>query len=151
MRPSPSSRRPAAGERVGDGPEALLSRAKPPGQMAGTIDTYFEAWNATDDAERRILIERCLTNDVELIDENGRFSGHDGLGALMAKFHQAVPGGRIVKTSGFDEFEGITRYSWDVVDADGNTKSGGLDVVEQGADGRLRRIVMFHGPLPALG
>lgn len=37
--------------------------------MAGTIDTYFEAWNATDDAERRILIERCLTNDVELIDE----------------------------------------------------------------------------------
>jgi hypothetical protein len=120
-------------------------------QMAGTIDTYFEAWNATDDAERCILIERCLTNDVELIDENGRFSGHDGLGALMAKFHQAVPGGRIVKTSDFDEFEGITRYSWDVVDADGNTKSGGLDVVEQGADGRLRRIVMFHGPLPALG
>lgn len=119
--------------------------------MAGTIDTYFEAWNATDDAERRILIERCLTDDVELIDENGRFSGHDGLGALMAKFHQAVPGGRIVKTSGFDEFEGITRYSWDVVDADGNTKSGGLDVVEQGADGRLQRIVMFHGPLPALG
>ena len=74
--------------------------------MAETIDTYFDAWNATDDAERRTLIERCLTNDVELIDENGRFSGHDGLGALMAKFHQDVPGGRIVKTSGFDEFEG---------------------------------------------
>jgi hypothetical protein len=69
----------------------------------------------------------------------------------MAKFHQAVPGGRIVKTSGFDEFDGITRYAWDVVDADGNTKSGGLDVVEQGADGRLQRIVMLHGPLPALG
>jgi hypothetical protein len=44
----------------------------------------------------------------------------------MAKFHQAVPGGRIVKTSGFDEFEGITRYSWDVIDAEGNTTSGGL-------------------------
>ena len=119
--------------------------------MAETIDTYFDAWNATDDAERRSLIARCLTSDVELIDENGRFSGHDGLGALMAKFHQAVPGGRIVKTSGFDEFEGITRYSWDVVDGDGNIASGGLDVVEEGADGRLQRIVMFHGPLPPLG
>ena len=69
--------------------------------MAETIDTYFDAWNAPDDAERGTLIERCLTSDVELIDENGQFSGHDGLGALMAKFHQEVPGGRIVKTSGF--------------------------------------------------
>jgi len=119
--------------------------------MAETIDTYFDAWNASDDAERRTLIERCLTTDVELIDENGRFSGHDGLAALMAEFHQNVPGGRIVKTSGFDEFEGITRYSWGVVDAAGNTASAGLDVVEEGADGRLQRIVMFHGPLPPLG
>jgi hypothetical protein len=119
--------------------------------MAETIDTYFDAWNASEDAERRTLIERCLTGDVELIDENGRFSGHDGLASLMANFHQNVPRGRIVKTSGFDEFEGITRYSWDVVDANGNTASGGLDVVEEGADGRLQRIVMFHGPLPTLG
>ena len=118
--------------------------------MAGIIDTYFDAWNATDDAERRSLIKRCLTSDVELIDENGRSNGHDGLGVLMAKFHQAVPGGRIVKTSGFDELEGITRYSWDVVDAGGNTALGGLDVVEVGGDGRLQRIIMFHGPLPAL-
>ena len=118
--------------------------------MAGAIDTYVEAWNATDDAERRALIERCLTDDVELIDENGRESGRDGLGARMAKFHQAVRGGRIVRTSGFDEFEGITRYSWDVVDGDGKTASGGLDVVEVGGDGRLQRIIMFHGPLPAV-
>lgn len=118
--------------------------------MTGTIDTYFEAWNATDDAERRALIERCLTSDVELIDENGRENGHDGLGARMAQFQQAVPGGRIVRTSGFDEFEGITRYSWDVVDASGNTASGGLDVVEEGRDGRLQRVIMFHGPLPAV-
>jgi hypothetical protein len=68
----------------------------------------------------------------------------------MAKFHQAVPGGRIDRTSGFDEFEGITRYSWDVVDADGKTASRGLDVVEEDGDGRLQHIIMFHGPLPAL-
>lgn len=64
----------------------------------------------------------------------------------MAKFHQAVPSGRIVKTSGFDEFEGGARYSWDVVDAEGTTKSGSLDVVEEGTDGRLQRIPMFHEP-----
>lgn len=69
----------------------------------------------------------------------------------MARFHQNIPGGRIVKTSGFDAFEGITRYSWDAVDAEGNTASSGLDVVEEDADGRLQRIVTFHGPLPTLG
>ena len=119
--------------------------------MSEPIDTYFDAWNETDDAARRTLVDRCLTTDVELIDENGRFIGHDDLGTLMATFHRNVPGGRIVRTSGFDQFEGITRYSWDAVDADGNTVGVGLDVVEQGSDGRLQRIVMFHGPLPALG
>src|ERR1700758_4059807 len=119
--------------------------------MDGTIDTYFEAWNETDDGARHALTKRCLAEDVVLIDEHGRFSGHDGLDALMTKFHQAVPGGRIIKTSGFDEFEGITRYSWDAVDADGNTVSDGLDVVEHDTDGRLKRIVMFHGALPTLG
>jgi hypothetical protein len=119
--------------------------------MGGTIDTYFEAWNETDDAARRALTESCLAADVVLIEEHGRFSGHDGVEALIAKFRQALPAGRIIKTSGFDEFEGITRYSWDAVDADGNTVSDGLDVVEQDTDGRLRRIVMFHGALPTLG
>jgi hypothetical protein len=119
--------------------------------MTKAIDTYFDAWNASDDGHRRALIERCLSGDVELIEENGRFSGHDGLGSLMARFHHGVPGGRIVKTSGFDEFEGIARYSWGALDADGNTVSDGVDVVEHDADGRLARILMFHGPLPALG
>jgi hypothetical protein len=68
--------------------------------MGRTIDTYFEAWNETDDAARRALIERCLADDVVLIEEHGRFSGRGGLDALMAKFHQGVPGGRIVRTSG---------------------------------------------------
>ena len=92
-----------------------------------------------------------MTTDVELIEENGRFSGHDGLAALMNKFHENVPGGRIVRTSGFDAFEGITRYSWDAVDAEGNTRSRGVDVVEGSANGLLQRIVMFHDPLPTLG
>ena len=92
-----------------------------------------------------------MAAEVELIEVHGRFSGYDGLDALMVKFHQTVPGGRIIKTSGFDEFEGITRYSWDAVDADGNTISDGLDVVEYDTDGRVRRIVMFHGALPTRG
>jgi len=116
-----------------------------------SVDTYFGAWNETDDTARRALLERCSTSDVELIDENGRFSGYDGLSALIAGFHKKVPGGRVVKSSGIDEFDGIARYSWDIVSQDGNTVMVGLDVVEQDTEGRLRRIIMFHRPLPPLG
>jgi hypothetical protein len=114
------------------------------------VDTYFDAWNEADGAARRALLERCLTGDVELVDENGRFRGYDGLGDLMARFQEQLPGGRVVKSSGIDQFDGIARYSWDIVDREGNTVMVGLDVVEQDTDGRLRRIIMFHRPLPAL-
>lgn len=118
--------------------------------MTGTVDSYFEAWNETDAAARRALLERCLTDDVELIDENGRFRRYDGLSTLIASFHAKVPGGRVVRSSGLDEFDGIGRYSWDIVSQDGDTVMVGLDVVEQDTDGRLRRIIMFHRPLPSL-
>ena len=118
--------------------------------MTDSVGTYFEAWNETDGVARRALLERCLTGDVELIDKNGHFRGYDGLSALIAGFHEKVPGGRVVKSSGIDQFDGIARYSWDILSQDGDTVLVGLDVVEQDTDGRLRRIVMFHRPLPPL-
>jgi hypothetical protein len=118
--------------------------------MTDSVDTYIGAWNEADGAERRAQLERCLTSDVELIDENGRFRGYDGLSALIAGFQEKVPGGRVVKSSGIDEFDGIARYSWDIVSEDGNRLMVGLDVVEHDTNGRLRRIIMFHRPLPPL-
>jgi hypothetical protein len=116
--------------------------------MTDSVSIYFEAWNEPDGDARRALLERCLAANVELIDENGHFRGYDGLGALIAGFHEKVPGGRVVKSSGIDQFDGIGRYSWDIIGQDGNTLMVGLDVVEQDTDGRLQRIIMFHRPLP---
>jgi SnoaL-like domain len=118
--------------------------------MTDSVDTYFDAWNESDAAARRELLERCLNGDVELVDENGRFRGYDGISALIAGFHEKLPGGRVVKSSSIDEFDGIARYSWDIVSNDGNTVMVGLDVVERDTDGRLQRIIMFHRPLPPL-
>ena len=119
-------------------------------RVTESVDTYFDAWNEPDGVARRALIDRCLTGDVELIDENGRFRGYDGLADLMARFQEKVLGGRVIRSSGIDQFEGIARYSWNIVDRGGTTILVGLDVVEQDTDGRLRRIIMFHRALPAL-
>lgn len=118
--------------------------------MTGSVDTYFDAWNEPDAAARRMLLERCLTGDIELIDENGRFRGYEGLTNLIAGFHAKVPGGRVVRSSGIDQFDGIARYSWDILAQDGNTVMVGMDVVELDSDGLLRHIIMFHRRLPSL-
>jgi hypothetical protein len=39
---------------------------------------------------------------------------------------------------------------WRIVDPAGEQVMEGLDVAERASDARLRRIVMFHGPLPEL-
>jgi SnoaL-like domain len=112
------------------------------------IDTYFQAWNETDATARRALLEGCMTADAELIDPTGRFRGVDGVGERIGGFHESSPGALVVKSSGVDQHNGLARYSWDIVDPHGNTVLVGLDVAEREDDGRLRRVLMFFGPLP---
>jgi hypothetical protein len=117
--------------------------------MTEHIETYFEAWNESDGAARRALLERCMTADVELLDPTGRFRGLDSVGDRIGGFQESAPGARVVKSSGIDQHNGMVRYSWNIVDPEDNTVMVGLDVAEHEHDGRLRRVVMFFGPLPA--
>ena len=48
-----------------------------------------------------------------------------------------------------DAHNNVERYAWKILDPSRSTVMEGLDVAERDGDGRLRRIVMFHGPLPA--
>jgi hypothetical protein len=92
------------------------------------IDTYFKAWNETDDAARRALLERSMTADVELIDPTGRFRGLGGVGDRIGGFQESARGALVVKSSGVDQHNGLARYSWDIVDPEGNTVMVGIDV-----------------------
>ena len=60
----------------------------------------------------------------------------------------SAPGTHVVQSSRLDAHNHVVRYSWSVVDGGGRELIQGLDVAERARDGRLRRISMFHGPLP---
>jgi hypothetical protein len=115
-----------------------------------TLADYFAAWNATDAGERQQLLDRCLSDDAELIDPTGRWQGIAGLSERIGNYHSSAPGTKVVFASGVDEHNGIERYAWKIVDPSGNELMEGLDIAERNAAGRLQRIVMFHGPLPAV-
>ncbi len=112
------------------------------------VAAYDAAWNEPNATERRRLLERSFTEDGVLIEPRGRFEGRDAILERIASFSERFPGARVLLTSGVDEHHGFVRYAWTIVGADGSVLLEGIDFAELGSDGRLRRVIMFFGPLP---
>ena len=113
------------------------------------VRAYDAAWNEPDQAARAELLAASLAEDAELVDPmSGRFTGRDAIDERIAGFGERFPGARLTITSGIDEHNGFARYAWELTAADGSLVLDGIDIVERDDDNRLRRIVMFFGPLP---
>ena len=117
--------------------------------MDRVLADYFAAWNETDARERGNFLRRSLTEDAQLVDPLGRWHGVDGVSNRIAQYHSTAPGTKVVLGSGVDAHNDVERYAWKIVDPTGSEIMEGLDVTQRDPDGRLSRIVMFHGPLPA--
>jgi hypothetical protein len=114
------------------------------------LESYFAAWNERDPDERRRLLERSLTDDAELLDPTGGSQGIEAIAERIGRYQADAPNTKVVIGSGLDAHNDVARYSWLIVDPDGRQVMEGLDVAERAGDGRLRRILMFFGPLPGL-
>jgi hypothetical protein len=117
--------------------------------MDDALASYFAAWNELDPGRRRRLLERSVTDDAQLIDPTGCWQGVDGLVERIGRYQSAAPGTKVVPASGVDAHNDVARYAWKIIDIQGRDVIDGLDVAERVGDGRLQRILMFHGPLPA--
>ena len=117
--------------------------------MDAVLADYFAAWNEAEASARERLLGRSLTHDAELADPQGRWRGVDGVSERIARYHSSAPGTRVVPASGTDAHNNVERYAWKIVAAKGSEVMEGLDVAERDDSGRLRRILMFHGRLPA--
>jgi mannose-6-phosphate isomerase-like protein (cupin superfamily) len=116
--------------------------------LRDAIGTYFAAWNEHDLERCRELLEQCVIGDVELVHPTfGRAHGIDPLIEWIGRYQSGMPGTTIVLASGIDAHNDLARYAWEVLDEHGEQRMAGIDVVEFAADGRLRRVVLFHGPL----
>lgn len=112
------------------------------------VGTYVAAWNAEDAENRRRMLERSLTDDVELVEPRGSWKGIAAVDERITAFRDALPGTEIVIDSGLDVHNDVVRYGWKIVDQRSQAVMRGIDVAERGDGGRLKRVLMFHGPLP---
>ena len=118
--------------------------------MDEVIARYFDAWNERDASERLRLLADCVTDDVGLVDPSGRTRGHDGLSARIGHYHANAPNTEVVPGSEVDAHNDVVRYPWKIVNPEGDVVMEGLDVAERASDGRLARVLTFHGRLPAV-
>lgn len=115
--------------------------------MDAILQMYDRAWNTSDGAERRRLLDEALTEDCDLVEPRGRYAGRAAIVERINGFTDRFPGAKVEITSKLDEHNGFGRYSWEIHDREGTEVLRGIDVVERTEDGRLRRIVMFFGDL----
>lgn len=115
--------------------------------MDPIITMYDQAWNVPDGEERRRLLEGAVTDNCELIEPRGRFTGREAIFERISGFASRFPGARVDITTNVDEHNGLARYEWTITDRDGALVLDGLDVVERAEDGKIRRVIMFFGAL----
>jgi hypothetical protein len=116
-----------------------------------TVAAYAAAWNEPDEKARRVLLERSWTDDGVYCDPTARAEGRAALVGHIGGFHAQRPGHRIEMRSGVDEHDGMLRFAWRMVGPDGAVLLDGMDFGELAVDGRLKLIVGFFGPFPAVG
>ncbi|QSQ27490.1 nuclear transport factor 2 family protein [Pyxidicoccus parkwayensis] len=118
--------------------------------LTKTIDLYLSAWNETQPTRRAELISQVWATDGRLIDPPHAAQGHTGINDMMGALHTQFPGHRFRRASGIDSHHDQVRFAWELVGPNGAVAVAGMDVGELSADGRLRRITGFFGPLPEL-
>jgi hypothetical protein len=119
--------------------------------LARLIDTYCQVWSEPDAERRAQLLAQVWSDGATYTDPTIHAASGQELLAHIANVVTRRPGAKIVRTSAIDEHHGLARFAWQLVEADGTRRPEGIDFVELSADGRIRRIIGFFGPLAAAG
>jgi len=118
--------------------------------LRATVQTYEALWSETDATRRAELIAKCLDEDAEIVGPGYLLRGHQVIAEQAARFQREQPGSTPTIASGIDAHSGWARFAVAVEAADGTVIARGLDIVEVGANGRIRRVITFWGALPTL-
>lgn len=114
-------------------------------EITEVVDTYLAAWNETDAAKRRQLLEASLGADLWYRDPMLEADGRDAFDAVLAAVQDQMPGHVIRRTSVIDHHHDVVRFNW-ALGVPGETPAfAGVDMCKHDADGKLTHIVGFAG------
>jgi hypothetical protein len=112
------------------------------------MDAYIAIWSAGDEAERTRVANHALTDDATILYPSIEARGRDRIVAATGGLQERFPSARFVAISGVEQHHGWLRAAWRMFQGDGTVLFDGVDIGETAEDGRLRRVIGFHDPLP---
>ena len=112
------------------------------------MEKYFDVWNEADNAKRLALAEQTWARDSRYVDPNTDVTGAGGFSEMVAAVHQQYPGYGFRLSSAVETHHDVLRFSWEIVDPDGNVAMSGIDVGRVAEDGRLASLQGFFGVTP---
>jgi SnoaL-like domain len=113
-----------------------------------SLDRMLDIWNEQDMSKVRLQLEAALAKDVVFIDPTIETHGIEEFEANVRSFRTKYPRAALRKTSGVDSHHSLHRYTWDITVGTKLLVSG-FDVSETDAEGKVKRVLGFFGPLPA--
>lgn len=116
--------------------------------IAEIVRRYGAAWNETNESNVAEALRAAWADGGTYTDPSAHVEGRDALLRHILAFHQRFPGAKLVFTSGVDSHHSWLRFSWRIVDANGQAVMDGTDIGEVDDSLRLHRIVGFFGPPP---
>lgn len=116
-------------------------------EIPETLDSMLAAWNETDPEQIRPHLDRALAADVVFIDPAHSIVGLEAFERMVREFRAQFPDAVCSRASGVDTHHNLYRYNW-AIHRNGELFLPGFDVAELDADGRVRRVEGFFGPLP---
>lgn len=112
-------------------------------ETVAVVDAYLAAWNETDPAARRALIDQALGADLWYRDPLLEADGTDAFDAMLAGVQQQFAGLVMRRTSPIDAHRDLVRFNWAFGAPGAEPAIAGLDVAKLDADGKLHRIIGY--------
>lgn len=112
------------------------------------ITRYLAAWNETDAAARRALIEEIWTEDGVYTDPLAVAVGRDAIDATIAAVQGRFPGFVFTLAGPVDAHHDIARFTWNLGPAGAEDLVVGFDVAVI-VDGRISTVHGFLDKVPA--
>jgi len=113
---------------------------------AGTVDGWFEAWSAENDARCAEGMTRVAAADVRFRDRFSLTFGLDDLLPHLSAARRFMPGLRLRRVGDVRHCQGVVLADWVAENANGQEKGRGTNVFMLDADGRIEAVTGLWGP-----
>jgi len=117
--------------------------------MQDIIERYLAAWNETDPAARRALIDELWAENASYTDPLGEARGRAEIDAVIAGVQAQFPGLRFSLAGTVDAHHQQARFTWGLGQPGGEPVVAGFDVAVTDGEGRLATVLGFLDKVPA--